>query len=46
MIGNVYCRDADLVKRIGVVTALEVRASGAQYDFAPCVAVSCKDSFN
>ncbi|GFP91203.1 beta-glucosidase bogh3b [Phtheirospermum japonicum] len=33
-------RDADLVKRIGEVTALEVRASGAQYAFAPCVAVS------
>ncbi|CAA0838121.1 Glycosyl hydrolase family protein [Striga hermonthica] len=33
-------RDADLVKKIGEVTALEVRASGAQYAFAPCVAVS------
>ncbi|KAL3653235.1 hypothetical protein CASFOL_002916 [Castilleja foliolosa] len=33
-------RDADLVKRIGEVTALEVRASGAHYSFAPCVAVS------
>ncbi|CAN1231984.1 Beta-glucosidase BoGH3B [Linum grandiflorum] len=35
-------RDADLVKRIGAATALEVRASGIQYTFAPCVAV-CKD---
>ncbi|CAN1329080.1 Beta-glucosidase BoGH3B [Linum perenne] len=35
-------RDADLVKRIGAVTALEVRASGIQFTFAPCVAV-CKD---
>jgi beta-glucosidase len=34
--------DADLSQRIGVVTALEVRASGIQYDFTPCVAV-CKD---
>lgn len=33
-------RDADLVRRIGEVTALETRASGAQYAFAPCVAVS------
>ncbi|KAL9238717.1 hypothetical protein vseg_013101 [Gypsophila vaccaria] len=35
-------RDADLAYRIGVATALEVRASGAHYAFAPCVAV-CKD---
>ncbi|KAM7496473.1 hypothetical protein LguiA_020887 [Lonicera macranthoides] len=35
-------RDADLARRIGVVTALEVRASGIQYDFTPCVAV-CRD---
>ncbi|XP_022150900.1 uncharacterized protein LOC111018941 [Momordica charantia] len=33
-------RDADLVRRIGTVTALEVRASGVNYAFAPCVAVS------
>ncbi|KAK2967064.1 hypothetical protein RJ640_015284 [Escallonia rubra] len=35
-------RDADLAQRIGVATALEVRASGVQYAFAPCIAV-CKD---
>ncbi|KAF7154068.1 hypothetical protein RHSIM_Rhsim01G0235100 [Rhododendron simsii] len=35
-------RDAELVRRIGVTTALEVRACGAQFTFAPCVAV-CKD---
>ncbi|EPS66750.1 hypothetical protein M569_08026, partial [Genlisea aurea] len=35
-------RDPDLVRRIGEVTAVEVRASGAQYAFAPCVAV-CRD---
>ncbi|XP_074303100.1 uncharacterized protein LOC141637522 [Silene latifolia] len=35
-------RDADLAYRIGVATALEVRASGVHYAFAPCVAV-CKD---
>uniref|UniRef100_A0A6J1DBF1 Uncharacterized protein LOC111018940 n=1 Tax=Momordica charantia TaxID=3673 RepID=A0A6J1DBF1_MOMCH len=33
-------RDAALVRRIGTVTALEVRASGVNYAFAPCVAVS------
>lgn len=36
-------RDPELVKRIGVATALEVRASGVHYTFAPCVAV-CRDS--
>ncbi|KAI9196188.1 hypothetical protein LWI28_021788 [Acer negundo] len=35
-------RDPDLAQRIGVATALEVRASGIHYTFAPCVAV-CKD---
>lgn len=35
-------RDADLAQRIGVATALEVRASGIHYTFAPCVAV-CRD---
>lgn len=39
-IGLGATRDADLSKRIGVATALEVRASGAHYAFAPCVAVS------
>ncbi|XP_061358060.1 uncharacterized protein LOC133302315 isoform X4 [Gastrolobium bilobum] len=32
-------RDADLVQRIGAATALEVKASGIHYNFAPCVAV-------
>ncbi|XP_075090134.1 uncharacterized protein LOC107821430 [Nicotiana tabacum] len=35
-------RDADLAQKIGVVTALEVRACGINYTFAPCVAV-CRD---
>ncbi|XP_028793086.1 uncharacterized protein LOC114748798 isoform X2 [Neltuma alba] len=35
-------RDADLAQSIGAATALEVRASGIHYSFAPCVAV-CKD---
>uniref|UniRef100_A0A0D9VZ16 Beta-glucosidase n=1 Tax=Leersia perrieri TaxID=77586 RepID=A0A0D9VZ16_9ORYZ len=35
-------RDANLVKRIGAATALEVRATGIQYAFAPCIAV-CRD---
>lgn len=33
-------RDAELIQRIGAVTALEMRASGLHYAFAPCVAVS------
>ncbi|KAL1220206.1 putative beta-D-xylosidase 6 [Cardamine amara subsp. amara] len=32
-------RDADLVRRVGAATALEVRASGVHWTFAPCVAV-------
>lgn len=35
-------RDPDLVKRIGAATALEVRATGIPYVFAPCIAV-CRD---
>ncbi|KAK4793240.1 hypothetical protein SAY86_023675 [Trapa natans] len=35
-------RDPQLVKRIGAATALEVRATGIQYVFAPCIAV-CRD---
>lgn len=33
-------RDPALVKKIGAVTAAEVRATGIPYVFAPCVAVS------
>ncbi|MEJ2109085.1 MAG: glycoside hydrolase family 3 N-terminal domain-containing protein [Acidobacteriota bacterium] len=32
-------RDADLVERIGRVTAVEVRATGIQWTFGPCVTV-------
>ncbi len=32
-------RDADLVEKIGRVTAMEVRATGIQWTFGPCVAV-------
>ncbi|XP_028791048.1 uncharacterized protein LOC114746938 [Neltuma alba] len=35
-------RDPDLVRRIGDATALEVRATGVNYAFAPCIAV-CRD---
>ncbi|XP_009804820.1 uncharacterized protein LOC107783011 [Nicotiana tabacum] len=35
-------RDPELVKRIGAATAIEVRATGIQYVFAPCIAV-CRD---
>uniref|UniRef100_A0A5B7A2B0 Putative lysosomal beta glucosidase-like n=1 Tax=Davidia involucrata TaxID=16924 RepID=A0A5B7A2B0_DAVIN len=35
-------RDPDLVKRIGAATALETRATGIPYAFAPCIAV-CRD---
>ncbi|XP_073276179.1 uncharacterized protein [Primulina huaijiensis] len=35
-------RDPGLVKKIGAATALEVRATGIPYVFAPCIAV-CRD---
>ncbi|KAK9670241.1 hypothetical protein RND81_13G188600 [Saponaria officinalis] len=35
-------RDVDLIRRIGAATALEVRATGIRYAFAPCIAV-CRD---
>ncbi|PNT06846.2 hypothetical protein POPTR_013G055600v4 [Populus trichocarpa] len=35
-------REPELVKRIGAATALEVRATGIPYVFAPCIAV-CRD---
>ncbi|XVF47056.1 hypothetical protein PTKIN_Ptkin03bG0078500 [Pterospermum kingtungense] len=41
-IGLGATRDPELVKRIGAATALEVRATGINYVFAPCVAV-CRD---
>lgn len=41
-IGIGCTRDPDLAKRIGAATALEVRATGIPYVFAPCVAV-CRD---
>ncbi|KAK9283302.1 hypothetical protein L1049_011540 [Liquidambar formosana] len=41
-IGLGATRDPQLVKRIGAATALEVRATGIPYVFAPCIAV-CRD---
>ncbi|CAL0321616.1 unnamed protein product [Lupinus luteus] len=35
-------RDPALVRKIGEATALEIRATGIQYAFAPCIAV-CRD---
>ncbi|XP_020579686.1 uncharacterized protein LOC110024203 [Phalaenopsis equestris] len=35
-------RDPKLVKKIGAATAIEVRATGIPYVFAPCIAV-CRD---
>ncbi|GMN46977.1 hypothetical protein TIFTF001_016160 [Ficus carica] len=35
-------RDPKLIKKIGEATALEVRATGIPYAFAPCIAV-CRD---
>ncbi|XP_030963338.1 uncharacterized protein LOC115984429 [Quercus lobata] len=35
-------RDVHLVKKIGAATALEVRATGINYAFSPCIAV-CRD---
>ncbi|CAN8253567.1 unnamed protein product [Cochlearia groenlandica] len=39
-IGLGATRDADLIRRIGAATALEIRASGAHWAFAPCVAAA------
>ncbi|KAL0417522.1 UNVERIFIED_CONTAM: Lysosomal beta glucosidase [Sesamum radiatum] len=41
-VGLGVTRDPELVKRIGAATALEVRATGIHYTFAPCIAV-CRD---
>ncbi|KAL8039928.1 hypothetical protein ABFX02_10G068300 [Erythranthe guttata] len=41
-IGLGATRDPELVKKIGAATALELRATGIPYTFAPCVAV-CRD---
>ncbi|XP_024985030.1 lysosomal beta glucosidase-like [Cynara cardunculus var. scolymus] len=41
-VGLGVTRDPELVKKIGVATALEVRATGINYAFAPCIAV-CRD---
>lgn len=38
-IGLGATRDPGLIKRIGEATALEVRATGIQYTFAPCIAL-------
>lgn len=35
-------RNPDLVRRIGAATALEVRATGISYTFAPCLAVNTR----
>lgn len=34
-----FFRDPELMRRIGDATALEVRATGIPYVFAPCIAV-------
>ncbi|KAL2536020.1 Glycosyl hydrolase family protein [Forsythia ovata] len=41
-VGLGVTRDPKLVKKIGAATALEVRATGIPYAFAPCIAV-CRD---
>lgn len=41
-VGLGVTRDPQLLKKIGEATALEVRATGIQYAFAPCIAV-CRD---
>ncbi|KAJ6317262.1 hypothetical protein OIU76_012911 [Salix suchowensis] len=41
-VGLGVTRDPALVKKIGAATALEVRATGIPYAFAPCIAV-CRD---
>ncbi|RZC48350.1 hypothetical protein C5167_041286 [Papaver somniferum] len=41
-VGLGVTRDPELIKKIGAATALEVRATGIPYVFAPCIAV-CRD---
>lgn len=41
-VGLGVTRDPALIKKIGAATALEVRATGIPYAFAPCIAV-CRD---
>ncbi|KAG6682135.1 hypothetical protein I3842_13G123400 [Carya illinoinensis] len=41
-VGLGVTRDPRLIKKIGAATALEVRATGIPYVFAPCIAV-CRD---
>ncbi|MQM18000.1 hypothetical protein Taro_050982 [Colocasia esculenta] len=41
-VGLGVTRDPELVKKIGAATALEVRATGIQYAYAPCIVV-CRD---
>nr|XP_043607764.1 beta-glucosidase BoGH3B-like [Erigeron canadensis] len=41
-VGLGVTRDPVLIKKIGAATALEVRATGINYAFAPCIAV-CRD---
>jgi beta-glucosidase len=42
-IGLGATRDPALVEKIGAVTAQEVRASGPQWDFSPCLCVARED---
>ncbi|SFC43402.1 beta-glucosidase [Nocardioides terrae] len=42
-IGLGASRDARLVKKIGHITAIETRASGPQWAFAPCICVARDD---
>lgn len=37
---KIQYRDPELLRRIGDATAIEVRATGIPYVFAPCIAVS------
>ncbi|XP_050281093.1 uncharacterized protein LOC126721997 [Quercus robur] len=41
-VGLGVTRDPQLIKKIGIATANEVRATGIPYAFAPCIAV-CRD---
>ena len=42
-IGLGATRDADLVEQIGHITAIETRATGPQWAFAPCICVARDD---
>jgi beta-glucosidase-like glycosyl hydrolase len=39
-----FCREPELVKRIGEATSIEITATRIPYAFAPCIAVIIDNS--